>query len=132
MIQRIQSVYLFLAAVAMAVYMFFPAMVSEDGVAIGAFTPQYVILALSALVTLLSLITIFKFKDLKGQSRLCKIGILLTAALLISVGVLCYTFNGFTPSWFNVLPVATAVFLTLASKGVAHDRKLLSDSTRLR
>ena len=142
MLQRIQSVYLFLAAVAIAVFAFMPAVVSAaDGqTLLQASKPDaegmyLVLLCMSGLIALLALITIFKFKTLKAQKRLCKINILFVVALLISIGIITYAQPAALkaiPSWFNLLPVAAIVLLALAHKGINHDLKLLSDSSRLR
>lgn len=138
MIQRIQSVYLFLAAVAMAVYAFFPAIGGCAGgtatacaapcEATGFFYTLYILLALTVI---LPLVAIFKYKNLRLQQRLCKISLLFVLTLLIVVGIAAYRAAA-CPTWFNLLPVAAMVLLCLASRGVAHDRKLLSGSTRLR
>ena len=142
MLQRIQSVYLFLAAVAVAVFAFMPAVVSAaDGHAIlTAVKPDaegmyLVLLCMCGLIALLALITIFKYKTLKAQKRLCKINILFVLAMLVSIGIITYAQPEAlkaVPSWFNLLPVAAIVLLALAHRGIAHDLKLLSDSSRLR
>ena len=142
MLQRIQSVYLFLAAVAVAVFAFMPAVVSSaDGHALlTAITPDaegmyLVLLCMSGLISLLALITIFKYKTLKAQKRLCKINILLVIALLVSIGIITYAQPASlqaVPSWFNLLLLGAIVLFALAHRGISHDLKLLSDSIRLR
>lgn len=137
MIQRVQSVYLFVGAVLLAIYAFMPAVIDASGAPLlsASMCPLDALsgslLTLLALIVVLALVAIFKFKNLRLQHRLCKISVLLTLALLVSVGISAYYMAG-RPAWHNMLPVAALICFALASKGVAHDRKLLSDSSRLR
>ena len=143
-IQRIQSVYLLLVAVLMGIFMFFPvigANVEGKDELIGAFTANGVtaqswwLLALDALVVLLALIAIFKYKDLKGQIRLTGILILLILTLLVCVAVMVVSLNGACLSavkWPIAFPVVSLILAALARRGIKHDKKLLSDSERIR
>lgn len=145
MIQRKQTIYLLLAAIAMAVYAFMPVMgiVSDAGnFTVGAIAgingitiPNYLILTLEAVITLLALVTIFKYKNLKFQSSLCKVNALLTVALIATIGTLLLMQRGKAIAaltlWYT-LPFVTLIFLLLANGGIKHDIKLLRDSERLR
>ena len=134
-IQRIQTVYLLLAAIAMAVFAFLPA-VAVGQEMIGAFTqPNYLLACLDALVVVLAVIAIFKFKNLKLQMKLCAIDALLTLVLVTVAVVLAFRGHDASqvvPSLWLMLPVAAVVLFVLARRAIARDKKLLSDSTRLR
>ena len=101
-IQRIQTLFLLLSAILIAVFAFLPALTiqslettyqlgavySGDGVST---KPDILLLSLSGLIFVLSVIAIFKFKNLKQQMQLCAINIVLTLALLLSVAALAFT-----------------------------------------
>lgn len=124
----------------MGVFAFMPALeVSAEGVVngISAITPDYTMLTLVCLNIVVMIITIFRFKDLKAQIRLCKVCILLTVTLMAVVGAL-WMLNGNDETvkcvatyWNAILPIVL-VFEFMAHKGMSHDRKLLSDSKRIR
>lgn len=139
-IQRIQSVYLFLAAVAMAVFAFLPAIsfVNDAGAqSIGALTlcgtthVMPLLLCLDALIVVLLLITLFKYRNLSFQLKLCKVNLLLIFTLLATIGIMVYMQKG-QLGWSLVLPFVAIVLVILAHKGIKHDKKLLSDSDRIR
>ncbi len=91
---------------------------------------------LSCLTALLSFITIFKFKSLRFQKILCVVNILLIVATLATIcGIAlmhkdCDLLGSIT--YYNILPVLAVIFLLLAHKGISHDQRLLSGSSRIR
>lgn len=143
-IQRWQSVLLLLAAIAMVVYMFMPVMtLTADGSNFALHTlgggesdvRSILLLCLEALIAVMNVVTIFKFRDLKFQRRLCSVIVLLDVALFVTIGVVAFMQKGhaiasITP-WI-ALPFVS-MFLTLwASSRIKADRKKLSDADRLR
>lgn len=143
-LQRWQTVFLFLAAVAMAVFTFMPVMefATEQGnltlSALGcgeSGVNNYLLLTIDCLVVVMLIIAIFKFRNLKLQQRLCKINILLIVALIIAIGVLWFMQRSQSIavlSLWVILPFV-AIFFTLWANGrIKADRKLLSDSERIR
>ncbi len=146
-IQRLQTVYLLLAAILMAVFTFMPVMnvLNDAGEYVlnavstgfvGAPTsPCWLLLCMDVLIVALLFITVFKYKNLPLQMKLCKIGVLLIVALLVSIFVMWYMQRGHGIALmrlWTILPFV-AIFLTLlAHKGIKSDKKLLSDSERLR
>ncbi len=143
-LQRWQSVFLFLAAIAMAVFTFMPVMglvtdngtvtlsalgCNEDGIS------STVLLVLDCLIVILSLVTIFKYRDLKLQQRLCKINILLLIALIVVIMTMWLMQRGqaiaVLKPW-TALPFVALFFTMWASGRIKADRKLLSDSERIR
>ena len=143
-LQRWQSVFLFLAAIAMAVFTFMPVMglvtdngtvtlsalgCNEDGIS------STVLLVLDCQIVILSLVTIFKYRDLKLQQRLCKINILLLIALIAVIMTMWLMQRGqaiaVLEPWI-ALPFVALFFTLWASGRIKADRKLLSDSERIR
>ncbi|MFI3240000.1 MAG: DUF4293 domain-containing protein [Bacteroidales bacterium] len=109
-LQRLQSVFLFLAMVLMVIFSFQPFMqfatgegeyvVSALGAkmlgvattdsealneSLAAMDYSWVIFGLSILVSIFTLITIFSFKNLKKQKGLCMITVMLIVALVASI-----------------------------------------------
>ena len=141
MLQRWQSVFLFLAAVAMIVFIFMPVMAINGNHIVSALgqgdvmQPNFLLLTLDVLIVAMSFITIFKYGNLKSQHRMCKINVLLIVALLLAIGVLWLMQRGqaiaVLSPWI-VLPFVALFFTLWASGRVKADRKLLSDSERIR
>lgn len=139
-IQRKQSLFLLLAAILMGLYAFMPLLINARGeVILGGMTFEGiggVVFILNCLVALLSLNTIFKFKSLRFQKKLCIINILLIIASIATICTVafmqedCDLIGSLT--YFNVLPIVAIVFLLLAHKGISHDQKLLRGSSRIR
>lgn len=157
MIQRIQSVYLLLAAIAMGAAFFFPladAIGSIDSLVLYTYKveslvpdnipnlPPYFmwpLLGLSALICVFSFLTIFLFKTRMRQMMLIRISVIMLVVLialfffyyspemeLVSGGLVMYRAPG------AYLPIATLVFLILASRSIMSDEKLIRSADRLR
>lgn len=139
-LQRWQTVFLFLAAIAMAIFVFMPVMgqVSDHGnltiCALGCcdnVTPNYLLLTLDCLIVVMLLVTIFKYRDLKLQQRLCKIDILLIIALLVTIACMWFLQRAVLSPWV-ILPFVALFFTLWANARIKADRKILSDSERIR
>ena len=91
-------------------------------------------MVVSVLCALLAVVTIFKYRTLKLQRRLCLIGAGITAALLASLLIVVCNIECDTMSlgWSNVLPVVAIVANVLAYRGITHDLKILSSYDRIR
>ena len=154
MIQRKQTIYLFLAAVACIVCMCLPlgtlqlqgmgvepvlynmALVQTEGNSPTynfAYLPLFIALAIPAVV---ALVAIFLFKNRKLQARLCSFNLLL---LLVWMALFAYykyfqlTANGeLQQTWSSVLPFVAAVFNYLAYKGIKADERLVRAADRIR
>ena len=137
MIQRIQSVYLLLAALAAGLYDFLSLGIDE--------TPQpeisvtaldhMPVFAVSSAVGLLALATIFLFRNRNLQMRLCRVNLLLISVLIgLSVFFLFGNPNGNieTPGFGLAMPIFMFVFSFLAMKKIADDEKLVRSMDRLR
>ncbi len=146
-IQRLQTLYLLVAAILMAAFAFCPSvLIGSDGqqYVLGVLNsgiaphthPDTLLSAITALSILLTVVTIFKFRNLNLQLRLCSINAALSITLLIVIAIITMVLgnngNQPTPTIYNLLPVLAFVFYVLAYRGVKHDKKLLSNSERLR
>ncbi len=157
MIQRIQSVYLLLATIAMAVSFFFPladAIGINDSLVLYTYKmeslvpdsvpelPVYFIwpmLGLSSLVLLFSFMTIFLYKSRMRQLMLIRISVIMLVVLI------ALFFFYYSPEMERIsggvtmygvpgayLPVVALVFLILASRAIMSDEKLIRSADRLR
>ena len=147
-IQRIQSVYLLIAVILMAVFAFFPALTFELGGRqfvygaleagkVGVTHIDPLMLMLVVLISLLALIDIFLFKNLQRQMTVCFVDIIIGLAMLVAIGIQAFYVNGkdgvtLTWQWYLLLPILSIVFLMLAHKAMSRDKKILRDSDRLR
>lgn len=136
MVQRIQTIYLFIAALLSGVLIFFVSLWSNE--AGDAVYVQQVMLALGMFLgsALLSLISIFLFKNRKLQFVLGRVNILLNFFLL---GVFVY-WTLTVPGEMQIsekgigmfIPVLSIVFLVLANKAIKKDEDLVKSVDRLR
>lgn len=147
-IQRIQSIYLLIAVILMAVFAFFPALTFELGGRefvygaleagkVGVTHIDPLMLTLIILISLLALIDIFLFKNLQRQMTVCFVDIIIGLAMLVAIGIQAFYVGGregvtLTWSWYLVLPILSVIFLMMAHKAMSRDKKLLRDSDRLR
>lgn len=154
MIQRIQSVFLFLATITSGLLFLFPIAWFKDFTVklyvthIQDFVPgselifsEFKLLPLSilaAIVVVLPLLIIFMFKNLNGQLRLIRLSILFN---LVLIGLIFFFYVAqvelATASQANYdkgifLPLVALVFLFLALRGVRKDIKLIRSADRLR
>ena len=137
MIQRIQSIWLFFAAVCVFLTLKFSTYVGTNKDLIpstflnGIATLPLIFVTLA--VGILTLITIFLYKNRRLQLRLTILAVLLEAALIFLYYKEIQTFIGKgTFSITAILHVAVIVFLILAARGISSDNKLIKDSNRLR
>lgn len=139
-IQRIQTVYLLLAAIVTAVFAFVPVInvLNPDGVVEISFNSLHFgawTMVLEILIVILAIIAIFKYRDLKTQIRLTNVLMLLIVTLIIVISIMTWVLHDklimqFTP--YIVMPFVALILVWLAKKGIKHDKKLLADSERIR
>ncbi|HLN53071.1 MAG TPA: DUF4293 domain-containing protein [Lentimicrobium sp.] len=158
MIQRIQSVYLFLAVMALVVLYFFPvaSFLSEISyykfyitnlkpLTPGAEAPvsNSLIMPLgifNGIIAAIALMSIFLYKKRIFQSRMVKLAILMTI-ILIALVFFVYTpliskATGaeakYDDSFGIYISLIAIVMLVLANRGIMHDEKLVRSANRLR
>ena len=136
MIQRIQTVYLILSALAMgALYMWFPTLLDAEG-AVAIDRSEPLIMGLIFGSVLLTIISILNFKKRQLQFVLNRLNIILNFVLL---GVFVYrSLNLPGESLISVkgigvlLPVISIVLLAVANKAIKRDEDLVKSVDRLR
>ena len=156
MIQRIQSLYLFIVAIACTLLFFFPMIDYIDPVkgtyklfATGMksysdlpgllfFWETFPILILVITSLVMALITIFLYKKRKTQFQLVNINVLLNV-LLVALVFLLYSrifenrlHIASTYQFGIYIPLISLVFLVLASRAIRKDDSLVKSSDRLR
>ena len=113
MIQRIQTIYLLLAAIVLAVGCFFEPMGYNKGLTGG--------------MALVALVVVFLYKNRKLQANLCgvlmAIGVIYYIALAVLYPVL---------EWYAVMPMIAVLLLFLARKAILKDEKLVKSLDRIR
>ena len=136
MIQRIQSIWLLLAAACAFATFKFP-YYSGDKIndpllhELNA-TSTLLLMITTIAIGMLALITIFLFKKRALQLRLCVLGILLEAVLIFLYYREVSTFTNGNLSLTALLHGITVLAFVLAGRGISKDSKLLKESDRLR
>lgn len=147
-IQRIQSVYLLIAIILMAVFAFFPALTFQLGGRdfvygaleagkVGVTHIDPLMLMLIILIVFLAIVDIFLFKNLQRQMTVCFVDIIIGLAMLVAIGVQACVIGSrdgvsMIWQWYLILPVLSIIFLMLAHKAMSNDKKKLRDADRLR
>lgn len=136
MIQRIQTIYLMVAAFTAGVLPFLMPLWTGSNNQPYYFTAQLSYMILFGLSTFLSVVSIFFYKTRQHQFVLGRLNILLN---LILLGLLLFdsgTLSGDVASSKKgiglVLPFVSIVLLVLANKAIQKDEKLVKSSNRLR
>ncbi len=137
MIQRIQSIWLLLAAVCVFLTLKFSTYVGTNKDLIpstflnGIATLPLIFVTLA--IGILTLITIFLYKNRTLQLRLALLAMILEAGLIFLYYREIQTFVGQgTFSITAILHAGVLLFLILGARGISSDNKLIKDSNRLR
>jgi len=138
MIQRIQSIWLLIAAGFDAVTFRFPFYTGDWSrdtiyqiIDLDARTTIWLTI-LTVLSAALAVITIFLFRNRKLQLRLTYLGIFITAVLLTLYFIEIGYFNKGTVSLWAIFYFAILVCYILAARGILRDQKLIRSMDRLR
>lgn len=147
MIQRIQSMFLFDAALFVALMFFFPPFYirfSEGEIPFGFLPSQmppdagstiYVFATLAGLSIIISLFTIFQFKNRQLQIKLAWLNFLMCIAFLALVFMLPIgpkEENGIAFNWSAFMPAPAAIMQVLAIRFIKRDDNLVKSADRLR
>lgn len=141
MIQRIQSVYLLLGAVALLALLFFDRIWQNEAVAeLAWYAP--VLLILGAVAVGLAVAAVFMYKDRRRQVKLvmgAQWATLLFLAAMIggfllvgATGLLAESAADFGGLIALLLPILAYIFFFLARKGIERDIELVRSMDRLR
>ncbi len=134
MIQRIQSILLFISAITTACFLFvFPYYITLDQTAVLAMD-NMILLGLGILSLALSLITIFLFKDRKKQLLLCTIN---KGLILASCAWVIYSMydiqDTIQANGFGVYFIAFSyILVAFAKKNIKKDQDLIESVDRIR
>lgn len=150
MIQRIQTVYLFLVAVLMVVSMALPVGDFYNDAGVWEMTNLHytlvdgtlslkpcVLFFLLVVVAALSLAAIFLYKKRRLQIRLAITGTFLLVAYYVAAACLIIFADGqddsgFAPSWSLCLPLVSIILNWLAIRGINRDEMLVRSYDRIR
>ena len=139
MLQRIQTIWLFLAAVCAFLgfqFAFYSGTISENDIVNGFKKlnglSNVLLIIITTAVAVLALLTIFLYKNRKLQTRLCVAGILVEAALIFLYYTEVKKFSAGTYSLAALLQAGTLLFFVLAARGIINDNKIIKESNRLR
>ncbi len=136
MIQRIQTIWLLLAAAASFGSLklsFYSG--KKDTVLFEELTGStggFLLLILSVAVALLSVVSIFLFKNRKLQMRLALAGLVVQLAVLFFYFQQAATFTEGNYTLTSIFSFVIPVFLILAVMGIRKDEKLIKSMDRLR
>jgi hypothetical protein len=158
MIQRIQTVYLSLAFIAMALFFAFPLaqFFAEDGAYIFSVTglknmvpgePEAFnnlifmpLLVVGIGVGLLAIFTIFQYKNRSLQIKLTSVGVLASIALIMGIFFIYIPIiekkisiiPDYSHAYGIYFPLVALVFIVLANRAIKRDEKLVRSADRLR
>lgn len=136
MIQRIQTVWLLLAAACAIASFKFSYYTGTNAKGLSPYelkaNENFLLLLTTAVVAGLALITIFLFKKRALQIRLSVLGILLEALLIFLYYREVRTFTQGTYSLTAILHSIIVISFFLAARGIVKDQKMVKDSDRLR
>lgn len=135
MIQRIQSIWLLLAAVCSFLTLKFEFYAGTDTTGLAShLTAQTSILLtiLASGIGIASLITIFLYKQRKLQIRVSFFTFIASAILITLLFLQLKNFNSGTISLWSVYYFAVPVFLLFALRGIWKDEKLIKSMDKLR
>lgn len=132
-IQRWQSVFLLLASIMMGIYSFLP-LASQGDV---NFYPSdnVVYMVLNLLIALLSLVSIFLFKNLARQKMVVKVNLFLIIASAIVGAIMIYVgMPNLEILWTAgpLLLICSFLMTIAAIRRIKHDDKLLKAADRIR
>lgn len=152
MIQRIQTLFLLLALVCMAIFYFVPfgslEMTTEAGITdvpMGLYGVDFgeehystlPLLILLSFVVLTLVFTIFLFKHRVLQMRICVFNLILALGCSGLAFFFLYQASekfatNYSTSILVVLPIVAAIFIALAIRGIAKDEALIRSIDRIR
>ena len=136
-IQRIQSVYLLIVTILMAIYSFMNVILVQTATImekLTLFSASKISFIISLLVAIVSCITIFKYKKMNLQITLSSISILLiiTQVVMLFIEVLSKDYTSVEFFICNCIPVISIVLLILTIAAIKRDKKILSSYDRIR
>jgi peptidoglycan/LPS O-acetylase OafA/YrhL len=137
MIQRIQTIWLFVAAICVFLTFKLPFFTGTHPKLINGVyelngMENFMLILFTLLTGLLAGIIIFLYKNRTLQLRLCVLGILLEAVLIFLYYNQTKTFSSGTYALWAILHSIVLVCFFLAARAINKDERLIKESDRLR
>ena len=136
MIQRVQTIWMVLAAIAAFLtlkFLFYSGTLIADNLYHPLLaTDNFLILILTSALGTGIIINVFLFKNRKIQMRIIMIAILLECLIIFLYIKQTNNYSTGNYSLWSVLHILIFIFLILAAKGIYKDSKLIKESNRLR
>lgn len=159
MLQRVQSLYLLCSIVFLAIFAFTPyfnittnvgtyeldcmgitlSMLPEiaTGTAVITASSNYIVAIITALIAIMSAITIFLYKNRNKQILICRVNILFYITMFVVMGILVY--NNYTllqgtamkPTSYLMFPICALITNCLAMGAINKDEQMVRDSERM-
>lgn len=134
MIQRIQSIYLLLAAVSSGILIFFLPLYMVEG------TPRMILddptfTIMTVLSTLVSLFSVFRYRNRQQQVVSGRINIILNFVLFGLLLFMFFTLRENSEVMFHAgtfMPILSVIFISLANRAILKDEALVRSADRLR
>jgi len=134
MIQRIQSIYLILVAIIAGGIPYILGLWNTTNINIFTINTLYIVAGF-IISAMMSLVSIFMFKNRKSQFIINRLNIILNFILLIVFVYSSLTTSGemeVSKKGVGVLPIISIVLLVLANKAIKKDEDLVKSVDRLR
>ena len=138
MIQRIQTLWLFLASACAFISLKVPFFSGTNAAGVTSYklmgTENFMLMLLTIAIGVLALITMFLYSNRTLQLRLAALGLLLEGLLLYLYyrETTQYVAGTGTCALTSILQVLVLLFFFLAIRGISRDNKIIRDSNRLR
>jgi peptidoglycan/LPS O-acetylase OafA/YrhL len=136
MIQRVQTIWMILAAIAAFLtlkFLFYSGTLISDNLYHPLLaTDNFLILILTSALGTGIIINIFLFKNRKIQMRIIIIAILLECLIIFLYIKQTNNYSTGNYSLWSALHILIVIFLILAARGIYKDSKLIKESNRLR
>ena len=136
MIQRVQTIWLFLAAIAVFLtlkFSFFSGTwISDNSFHSFIATDNFILMVLTSALGTAILVNIFLFKHRLLQFRLCIVAITIECILLFLYLRQLKNYSKGTYDLWAIFHLVIFIALMLAARGISKDEKLIKDSNRLR
>ena len=126
MVQRIQSLYLFICSIINLVYCYYLYFIDTlDNSFFGELISLFPLI-----ISIISFYTIFKYNSRQTQFVLNRLSIILCFLL---VGILIFVFDlASNFEWINLIPIFSIILLVLANRAIKKDEDLIRSIDRIR
>lgn len=138
MIQRQQTLWLILSTLAAILSFTFPfatGQLIKDNVAVFQSVDasnHFLLLILTGITIVISGATIFLYKDRKLQMKLCLLGLVVAAGILIFFVLQMNKLGKATLALYSILPVLVIAGYIMAYRGILKDEKLVKSLDKIR